>query len=80
MNFFFGFQVLVELFGNNENAKKWLEVKRTSMVSSEEVIKHFYSQLTKEEIRGIHEKYRVDFELFGNFLTIAFNSVKNSSV
>jgi len=57
--------VLVELFGNNENAKKWLEVKRTSMVSSEEVIKHFYSQLTKEEIRGIHEKYRVDFELFG---------------
>ena len=35
------------------------------MVSSEEVIKHFYSQLTKEEIRGIHEKYRVDFELFG---------------
>merc|ERR1712004_535562 len=57
--------VLVELFGNNENAKKWLEVKRTSMVSSQEVIKHFYSQLTKEEIRGIHEKYRVDFELFG---------------
>jgi len=57
--------VLVELFGNNENALKWLDVKRTSMVSSEEVIKHFYSQLTKEEIRGIHEKYRVDFELFG---------------
>ena len=35
------------------------------MVSQEEVIKHFYSQLTKEEIRGIYEKYRVDFELMG---------------
>jgi len=57
--------VLVELFGNDERALEWLKVKRTSMVSSEEVIKHFYSQLTKEDIRGIHEKYRVDFELFG---------------
>jgi len=57
--------VLVELFGNDEKALEWLKVKRTSMVSSEEVIKHFYSQLTKEDIRGIHEKYRVDFELFG---------------
>jgi len=57
--------VLVELLGNNENALKWLNVSRNSVVSSEEVIKHFYSQLTKEEIRGIHEKYRVDFELFG---------------
>jgi len=57
--------VLVELMGNNERALEWLKVKRTSVVSSEEVIEHFYSQLTKEEIRGIHEKYRVDFELFG---------------
>jgi len=58
-------EVLVEILGNKERAKEWLNIKRTSMVSQEEVIKHFYSQLTKEEIRGIYEKYRVDFELMG---------------
>jgi len=58
-------EVLVEILGNKERAKEWLNVKRNSMVSQEEVHKHFYSQLTKEEIRGIYEKYRVDFELFG---------------
>ena len=62
---FFCLQVLVEILGNKERAKEWLNIKRTSMVSQEEVIKHFYSQLTKEEIRGIYEKYRVDFELMG---------------
>lgn len=46
-------------------AKKWLGIERKSYVSNEEVIKHFYSQLTKEEIQSIYEKYRVDFELFG---------------
>jgi hypothetical protein len=25
----------------------------------------FYSTLTKSEIRGLYEKYRLDFELFG---------------
>jgi len=57
--------VLIELMGNKETALKWLEVKRNSIVSREDVIQHFYSQLTKTEIRGIYEKYRVDFELFG---------------
>ena len=51
--------------GNHERALEWLKVKRNSVVSQEEVLKHFYSQLTKEDIRGIYEKYRVDFELFG---------------
>ena len=51
--------------GNHERALEWLKVKRNSIVSQEEVLKHFYSQLTKEDIRGIYEKYRVDFELFG---------------
>ena len=51
--------------GNHERAHEWLKVKRNSIVSQEEVIKHFYSQLTKGDIRGIYEKYRVDFELFG---------------
>ena len=62
---YFTFQVLIELMGNKETALKWLEVKRNSIVSREDVIQHFYSQLTKTEIRGIYEKYRVDFELFG---------------
>jgi len=57
--------VLIELMGNHERALEWLKVKRNSIVSQEEVLKHFYSQLTKGDIRGIYEKYRVDFELFG---------------
>ena len=59
------FQVLVELMGNKEKAKQWLQVKRNHVVNKPEVIEHFYSQLTKDEIMGIYEKYRVDFELFG---------------
>lgn len=51
--------------GNKETAQKWLDVKRKSYVSDEAVIKHFYGELTKKEIDGIYQKYRVDFELFG---------------
>lgn len=57
--------MLIELLDNRPSAFDWLKVKRTSHVSKEDVIEHFYSQLTKEEIRRIYEKYRVDFELFG---------------
>ena len=64
MRFALYFQVLVELLGNHAEAKKWLNIKHTHAIT-DDVIEHFYSQLTKEEIRGIHTKYRVDFELFG---------------
>jgi len=61
-------EVLVELLGNNEQllqeAKEWLNIKHNHAIT-DEIIEHFYSQLTKEEIRGIYTKYRIDFELFG---------------
>ena len=61
-------QVLVELLGHNEQllqeAKEWLNIKHNHAIT-DEIIEHFYSQLTKEEIRGIYTKYRIDFELFG---------------
>ncbi len=57
-------QVLVELLGNNAEGKGWLNIKHNHAIT-DEIIEHFYSQLTKEEIRGIYTKYRVDFELFG---------------
>ena len=64
MRFDYILQVLVELLGNDSEAKRWASIKHTHAIT-DEVIEHFYSQLTKEEIRGIYTKYRVDFELFG---------------
>jgi len=57
-------EVLVELLGDRQDGKDWLNIKHNHVIT-DDIIEHFYSQLTKEEIRGIHTKYRVDFELFG---------------
>merc|ERR1739844_860707 len=43
-------EVLVELLGDS---------------AKEDVLKHFWSQISKEDIRGIYQKYKVDFEIFG---------------
>ena len=59
--------------GNHERALEWLKVKRNSIVSQEEVLKHFYSQLTKEDIRGIYEKYRVVLSFSDILRTISFS-------
>ena len=67
MNVQLFFQVLVELLGDsaNEEAKKWLKVNHNHVAAKEDVLKHFWSQISKEDIRGIYQKYRVDFEIFG---------------
>ena len=60
-------EVLVELLGDsaNEEAKKWLKVNHNHVAAKEDVLKHFWSQISKEDIRGIYQKYKVDFEIFG---------------
>ena len=62
---FLYFQVLVELLGNNEEAKKWLQVNHNHVAAKEDILQHFWSQISKEDIKGVYQKYKVDFEIFG---------------
>lgn len=45
--------------------KGWLESKTEPKSSIREVEEHYYGQLTKDEIRALHDKYRHDHEIFG---------------
>jgi len=58
-------EVLVELLGNNEEAKKWLQVNHNHVAAKEDILQHFWSQISKEDIKGVYQKYKVDFEIFG---------------
>ena len=44
---------------------KWLSVEYQTLSGKPEVEEHYWSQLTKDEIRRLHDKYRLDHELFG---------------
>ncbi len=58
-------QVLVELMGNPRNSKEFVRVVTEPKSGIREVEEHYFSQLTKSEIRELYEKYRMDHELFG---------------
>ena len=51
--------------GDHPEAHKWLEVQHAGVESSPRIIQHYYSQITKDAVRGLSEKYRIDMELFG---------------
>lgn len=51
--------------GDTDAGKKWLEVKHEGVAGTDEAVRHFYGQLSKDDIRGIYRKYQLDFELFG---------------
>ena len=45
--------------------ERYLKLKWDITSSNPLILEHYFSQLTKSEIRGLYEKYRVDHELFG---------------
>ena len=51
--------------GDPANGRNWLKVDYENKSALPEVERHYYSQLTKEEIKAIYEKYKMDHELFG---------------
>ena len=59
--------MLVELLGGDPVAQRWLDgVAAAGAVSGgREVEEHYWAQLTREEVRRLHDKYRIDHELFG---------------
>ena len=62
------FQVLIELLGGGDSAAlNWLDAAATAEAVSGErgVEEHYWSQLTRDEVRRLHDKYRIDHELFG---------------
>lgn len=61
----YSFQVLVELLGTPVDAESWLGVNFDVVSGNRKIEEHYWSQLTKNEIRRLHEKYSIDHELFG---------------
>ena len=61
------FQVLTELLSSDPAAQRWLDGQAAAgAVSGErEVEEHYWAQLTRGEVRRLHDKYRIDHELFG---------------
>ena len=55
----------MELLGDNPEALKWLDAANEAVSGEREVEEHYWSQLTGDEVRRLHEKYRIDHELFG---------------
>ena len=59
----------MELLGNDPGALKWLAAVAAAAAEPvsgrREVEEHYWSQLSKGEIRRLHDKYKVDHELFG---------------
>lgn len=51
--------------GNPKEGHQWLSVDYPIKSGLREVEEHYFSQLTKETIRELYEKYRLDHELFG---------------
>jgi hypothetical protein len=62
---YFPFQVFVELLGERPNANAWLQVDWEKKSGDADLEQHYWSQLTKDEIRSLYDKFRVDHELFG---------------
>lgn len=58
-------QALIEVMGYPDKAKRFLDLDHQVKSGLREVEEHYFSQLTKSEIRQLHEKYRADHELFG---------------
>ena len=56
---------MVELLGSDPGALKWLDAVAEPVSGRREVEEHYWSQVSKGEIRRLHDKYRVDHELFG---------------
>ena len=50
---------------NPANSKEFLNVGYDNKSGLREVEEHYWSQITKAEIRGLYEKYKLDHELFG---------------
>ena len=59
------FQVLLEMMGHPRNSEDFLRAAVEPKSSMPEVEEHYFSMLTKSEIRQLHEKYKIDHELFG---------------
>ena len=55
----------MELLGDNPEALKWLDAANETVSGEREVEEHYWSQLSGDEVRRLHEKYRIDHELFG---------------
>ena len=53
------------MLGNPENGKKFLETVQEPKSGLKEVEEHYFSQISKSDIRDLYEKYKVDHELFG---------------
>ena len=55
----------MEVIGSPDSAKSFLATEQEPKSGLREVEEHYFSQLTKTEIRQLYEKYRFDHELFG---------------
>lgn len=51
--------------GNPHKGREFIGAKVTPASGLREVEEHYWSQLTKDDIRELHQKYKVDHELFG---------------
>ncbi len=59
-------QVLVEVMGHPRNSKDFLGTSPITPTSSmREVEEHYWSQVTKQDVRDLYEKYKVDHDIFG---------------
>ena len=57
--------MLGELIEAGEDGNKWAEMKWPKKSGLREVEEHYFGQLTKDEIRELYLKYKMDFEVFG---------------
>ena len=53
------------MMGNPKNGEDFLRATVSPKSSLREVEEHYFSMLTKAEIRQLHEKYKIDHEVFG---------------
>lgn len=57
--------VLAELLGNRNGQLDWTETVWQPKSGIRELEEHYFSQISKNDIRDLYDKYRLDHELFG---------------
>lgn len=58
-------QVIREIMENPPNSEGVLNTNTVPKASDPELLKHYYSQVDKDRIKDLAEKYRVDMDLLG---------------
>ena len=54
-----------ETLGSVDASKSMLKATFEMKSSNEELLQHYYSQVSKDDIRKLAHKYQTDMELFG---------------